>query len=184
VRSPANDAPTVLVACNDASAKVDWTYTQPGDNQSIKLTGTNLCVPPFYASSPHSRSSRSCLDAGSSPHNNGPAKVYTCYPGLAAQHWYFTADQRVALTGGTQCLDLSTSTGAPQTYACTPGNTNQVWAPGPAPTSEPVPPGSSTTSTISTPAPTATGTTTVQYIHPHSAPSQVRAACYMRRSRG
>jgi hypothetical protein len=107
---------------------------------------------------------RSCLDAGTNPHNNGPAKVYTCYPGTAAQHWYFTGDKRIAITGGTQCLDLSTSSGTPQMYACTPGNTNQVWTPGPVP--------STTTTVISTPAPTATGTTTVQYIHPHNAPTK------------
>jgi hypothetical protein len=90
--------------------------------------------------------------------------VYTCYPGTAAQHWYFTGDKRLAITGGTQCLDFSTTSGAPQTYACTPGNTNQVWTPGPVP--------STTTTVISTPAPTATGTTTVQYIHPHNAPTK------------
>jgi hypothetical protein len=41
VHSPANDAPTVLVLCSDASAKVDWTYTQPGDNKVVQLTDTN-----------------------------------------------------------------------------------------------------------------------------------------------
>jgi hypothetical protein len=170
VRSPANDAPTVIVSCSDASAKSDWTYTAPGDNASIQLTGTNLCVVICVLACMYAdRRSRSCLDAGSNPHNNGPAKVYTCYPGLAAQHWYFTADDRIALTGGDQCLDLNDSTGAPQTYQCTIGNTNQVWTPGGTSTS--------TTSTASiTPAPTPTPTV-VQYIHPGNA-DQTRCLSY------
>jgi hypothetical protein len=137
-------------------------------------------IPPPFLPSVHTTPC-SCLDAGTNPHNNGPAKVYTCYPGTAAQHWYFTGDKRLAITGGDQCLDLDTSsTGRPQTYACTPGNTNQVWTPGAVLTSEPpVPPTTTivTSTTLSTtpsttPAPTATGK--VQVLHPHSAPSQVR----------
>jgi hypothetical protein len=159
VLSPANDAPTVIVSCSDASAKSEWTYTAPGDNASIQLTGTNLCAIICSVVCMHADCrSRRCLDAGTNPHNNGPAKVYTCYPGLAAQHWYFTADDRIALTGGDQCLDLNDSTGAPQTYQCTTGNTNQVWTPGSTPTS------TTSTATI-TPAPTPTPTV-VQYIHP------------------
>jgi hypothetical protein len=170
VRSPANDAPTVIVSCSDASAKSDWTYTAPGDNASIQLTGTNLCAIICSVVCMHADCrSRRCLDAGTNPHNNGPAKVYTCYPGLAAQHWYFTADDRIALTGGDQCLDLNDSTGAPQTYQCTTGNTNQVWTPGSTPTT--------TTSTANiTPAPTPTPTV-VQYIHPGNV-DQTRCLSY------
>jgi hypothetical protein len=104
----------------------------------------------------------SCLDAGSNPANNGPAKLYTCYPGLAQQHWYFTADDRLALTGGNQCLDRANGNGAPQTYNCLTGNTNQMWTPDAMPTP----------TTTFTPTPTPTPTT-VQWIHPNSDPSMV-----------
>jgi hypothetical protein len=78
----------------------------------------------------------SCLDAGSNPSNYGPAKVYTCYPGLPQQHWYFTADDHIAITGGTQCLERvgGHGAGAPQTYQCEAGDTSQQWA-----TSNPIP---------------------------------------------
>jgi hypothetical protein len=32
-------------------------------------------------------------------------QTWTSYPGLAAQTWYLTADGRIAITGGNQCLD-------------------------------------------------------------------------------
>jgi hypothetical protein len=109
----------------------------------------------------------SCLDAGTNPQDFSTAKVYTCYPGLAQQHWYFTADDRLALTGGTQCLDLDISLGGKglQTYTCTTGNTHQIWVPAPAPTT--------TSVTTFTPAPMSTPSpTTVQYIHPNGNASQ------------
>lgn len=37
--------------------------------------------------------------------------------------WYLTGDNRIAITGGTQCLDDNGSN--VQQWACTPGNTNQ-----------------------------------------------------------
>ena len=37
--------------------------------------------------------------------------------------WYLTGDNRIAITGGTHCLDEGDN--GPQTYQCTPGNTNQ-----------------------------------------------------------
>jgi hypothetical protein len=45
VSSPANDAVASVYLCTDASAHLDWTFVQPGDNLSLQLTGTNLCVP-------------------------------------------------------------------------------------------------------------------------------------------
>jgi hypothetical protein len=47
---PANDVPTLLAQCEGKSAKMDWTYVQPGDNSVIQLTGTNLCVSPSFYS--------------------------------------------------------------------------------------------------------------------------------------
>jgi hypothetical protein len=46
VRNPANDAPTEIVSCADASAHSDWVFTHPGDNLSVQLAGTNLCAHP------------------------------------------------------------------------------------------------------------------------------------------
>jgi len=65
------------------------------------------------------------LDAGVNPHNNVAMKIWQSYPGATQQTWYYTDDNRIAITGGDQCLDLGDN--GPQTYQCTPGNTNQVW---------------------------------------------------------
>lgn len=58
-------------------------------------------------------------------------KIWTCYSGLAAQTWFYTDDNRVALEGKGQCLDLpsgSLSNGnIVQTWQCSNGNNNQVW---------------------------------------------------------
>ncbi|ORX38866.1 ricin B lectin domain-containing protein [Kockovaella imperatae] len=65
------------------------------------------------------------LDAGENPHNFVPAKVWQSYPGLTQQTWYLTPDNRIAITGGTMCLDEGDN--GPQTYQCTTGDTNQIW---------------------------------------------------------
>jgi hypothetical protein len=39
--------------------------------------------------------------------------------------WYLTGDNRIAITGGTQCLDQGDANVGTQTYQCTTGNTNQ-----------------------------------------------------------
>ena len=43
-----------------------------------------------------------------------------CYAGLAAQTWYFTDDNRIALQGQGQCLDLTSGSKAN-------GNIMQTW---------------------------------------------------------
>ncbi|WVN91065.1 uncharacterized protein L203_106312 [Cryptococcus depauperatus CBS 7841] len=65
------------------------------------------------------------LDAGTGNTNNELLKLWTPYPGLFQQTWYLTDDNRIAITGGNQCLDEAE--GGPQTYQCTSGNANQVW---------------------------------------------------------
>jgi hypothetical protein len=76
VVNPANDVSTQLLPCAGSATSGDktgkfsrWVFI-PGDNLSVRLEGWELC-----------------LDAGSNPANNGPAKVYTCYPGLAQQQY-------------------------------------------------------------------------------------------------
>ncbi|KAF5314651.1 hypothetical protein D9611_007089 [Ephemerocybe angulata] len=72
-----------------------------------------------------------CLDAGSSPTNGTKLKLWDCYDNLPAQSWYFTDDNRIALKDQGFCIDLpdgkQTDGQVLQIWACSTGNTNQVW---------------------------------------------------------
>ncbi|KAK8869443.1 hypothetical protein IAR55_000007 [Kwoniella newhampshirensis] len=108
--------PVVSVPCHQATR---WDIQQ--GSGSILASGTNFA-----------------LDAGSNPGNNGALKIWTSYPGLYQQTWYYTDDQRIAITGGDQCLDEGDN--GVQTYQCTTGNTNQIWyTTQPTPRNDPVP---------------------------------------------
>jgi len=71
------------------------------------------------------------FDAGSSPTSGTQMKIWTSYPGLAAQNWYLTGDNRIALTDSGLCLDLPNGNKAAgqrlQLWKCGTGNNNQVW---------------------------------------------------------
>lgn len=95
-----------LLRVGDCATATRWDIS-PGSG-SVIVSGTNFA-----------------LDAGTNPHNNVPAKVWTSFPGLTQQTWYLTPDNRIAITGGNQCLDEGDN--GPQTYQCTTGNTNQIW---------------------------------------------------------
>jgi hypothetical protein len=105
-----NGTPLVSMDCAQAAG---WDIS-PGSG-SVVLTGTS------YA-----------MDAGSNPGNNGQLKVclalfditrtMSCrnlklthvvdldfVPWSTQQTWYLTADGRIAITGGTQCLDEGTN---------------------------------------------------------------------------
>lgn len=101
-----------------------WWDISPGSG-SILLSGTSMA-----------------LDAGTGTENNEIVKIWQSYPGLFQQtwalaisfstwscgsnfgtSWYLTPDNRIAITGGDQCLDQGDN--GPQTYQCTTGNTNQ-----------------------------------------------------------
>lgn len=84
-----------------------WWDINPGSG-SILLSGTSMA-----------------LDAGTGTENNEIVKIWQSYPGLFQQTWYLTPDNRIAITGGDQCLDQGDN--GPQTYQCTTGNTNQIW---------------------------------------------------------
>ncbi|OWZ34691.1 hypothetical protein C356_05235 [Cryptococcus neoformans c45] len=84
-----------------------WWDINPGSG-SILLSGSTMA-----------------LDAGTGTENNEIVKIWESYPGLFQQTWYLTPDNRIAITGGDQCLDQGDN--GPQTYQCTTGNTNQVW---------------------------------------------------------
>ncbi|KGB75524.1 hypothetical protein I307_00799 [Cryptococcus deuterogattii 99/473] len=98
-----NGVQVVTVNCDQAKT---WDIN-PGSG-SVILHGTNFA-----------------LDAGTGADNNEIVKIWTSYPGLFQQTWFLTGDKRIAITGGNQCLDEGDS--GPQTYQCTPYNTNQVW---------------------------------------------------------
>ncbi|KAG6906510.1 hypothetical protein DXG01_013564 [Tephrocybe rancida] len=72
-----------------------------------------------------------CLDAGNNPGNGVLMKIWQCFPGLPAQTWYYTPDNRIALKDKGLCLDLPGGVhfagNQVQTWKCTDGNTNQVW---------------------------------------------------------
>ncbi|WWD06443.1 hypothetical protein V865_004533 [Kwoniella europaea PYCC6329] len=65
------------------------------------------------------------LDAGTGRDNNEIVKIWTSYPTLFQQTWFLTGDNRIAITGGDQCLDEGDN--GSQTWRCTTGNTNQIW---------------------------------------------------------
>jgi hypothetical protein len=93
-----------------------------------RLTTTNCKDATRWDISPGSGSvlisgSPYALDAGVPQGNNNPAKIWQSYPGSPQQTWYLTADNRIAVAGGNQCLDQGDN--GPQTYQCTTGNTNQ-----------------------------------------------------------
>ena len=98
---PANGVGLITRDCKTATR---WDIS-PGSG-SVIVTGTNFA-----------------LDAGVPQGNNMYAKVWQSYPGSQQQTWFLTADNRIAVTGGNQCLDEGDN--GPQTYQCTNGNTNQ-----------------------------------------------------------
>lgn len=108
----ADGTPVEINTCTANNPAQQWTLTR--GSTAVQLTGTNYC-----------------LDAGSSPGNGVRLKVWTCYAGLAAQTWWYTDDNRVALQGQGLCVDLTDGNKTPgnvlQTWACGDGNTNQVW---------------------------------------------------------
>jgi hypothetical protein len=103
---PAGTAPAngVGLVTSDCGTATKWDIN-PGAG-SVIVSGTNFA-----------------LDAGVPQGNNMYAKVWQSFPGSTQQTWYLTADNRIAVNGGNQCLDQGDN--GPQTYQCTNGNTNQ-----------------------------------------------------------
>ena len=83
------------------------------------------------------------------PADGTQMKIWQCYSGLAAQTWFYTGDDRIALENQGlfmhgleqvlradpmvpgKCLDLTNGSRndgtVMQIWGCTNGNTNQVW---------------------------------------------------------
>ncbi|GLB34535.1 putative G-X-X-X-Q-X-W domain-containing protein [Lyophyllum shimeji] len=112
----ANGTPVQIYDCNGTGAQ-KWRLTR--GNTKVQVAGTNFC-----------------LDAGSAPASGVGLKIWTCYENLAAQSWYYTNDNRVALFNQGQCVDLTngvlTNSNQVQTWQCTDNNTNQIWTGSPA----------------------------------------------------
>ncbi|KAL1708044.1 ricin B lectin domain-containing protein [Schizophyllum commune] len=107
----ANGTPVDIYDCNGTSAQ-QWVLTR--GSTAVRLANTNFC-----------------LDAGSNIGNQVGMKLWQCYSGLAQQTWYYTDDNRIAVQGYGQCLDLTggrlDNGNIVQTWTCTDGNTNQIW---------------------------------------------------------
>lgn len=103
--APGNDVPLTLRACTGTSTDPTkpfyalWDIV-PGNQVGIKLHGTTYC-----------------LDAGLNPTGAmGPAKLYTCFPGVPQQQWYYTDDLHIAVTNLAPCLTYGRN--GVYTYQC------------------------------------------------------------------
>ncbi|EKM78024.1 hypothetical protein AGABI1DRAFT_129805 [Agaricus bisporus var. burnettii JB137-S8] len=76
--------------------------------------------------------SNHCLDAGAAPADGTTMKIWECFDNLPAQDWFYTDDQRFALTNQGFCLDLTngnaTNGNLVQVWGCTDFNANQIWS--------------------------------------------------------
>ncbi|RSH80060.1 hypothetical protein EHS25_007329 [Saitozyma podzolica] len=98
--------------CNNSTAQ-NWNIMR-GQTKFV-LAGTNFC-----------------LDATQqNPPNGIKMKIWECFVDLPQQDWFYTDDNRIALTNQGECLDLTngnlTNFNPLQVWACTTGNTNQIW---------------------------------------------------------
>ncbi|WWC86611.1 uncharacterized protein L201_001488 [Kwoniella dendrophila CBS 6074] len=67
------------------------------------------------------------LDAGTGSQNGEGVKIWQTYPGLFQQTWYLTDDRRIAITGGTQCLDAYNDDSGVHIWQCGASTVNQIW---------------------------------------------------------
>ncbi|KAI5829926.1 ricin B-like lectin [Schizophyllum commune Tattone D] len=108
----ANGSPIEIADCVGTDHQ-NWVLSR--GSTAVKLAGTNFC-----------------LDAGEDIGNGATMKLWQCYEGLAQQTFYYTDDSRIAVEGKGQCLDLTGGIledgNVMQTWACTDGNTNQIWS--------------------------------------------------------
>ncbi|GHJ84849.1 hypothetical protein NliqN6_1251 [Naganishia liquefaciens] len=113
VANPNSGASVTLAACDSDNNQMSSTGQQwvisPGNNQGVQLYGTNLC-----------------LDAQSNPEAGRLVLVYPCI-GTNPQTWYLTPDDRVAITGGNQCLSVAGSNA--ETQRCGPSIDAQAFNP-------------------------------------------------------
>ncbi|KAJ3571080.1 hypothetical protein NP233_g3987 [Leucocoprinus birnbaumii] len=131
-----NGTPVQIYDCNGTPAQ-NWVVA-PGEGH-VQLAGTGFC-----------------LDAGASPANGVGMKIWQCFDNLPAQDWFYTNDDRIALTNQGFCLDLTNGNLANanqvQIWHCTDNDVFQIWT---------TSPGSSINSTTSAVPSTAPVTSTI-----------------------
>ncbi|KDQ31589.1 carbohydrate-binding module family 13 protein [Pleurotus ostreatus PC15] len=107
----ANGTPVQIYDCNGTGAQ-NWLINF--GRTKVRLAGTDFC-----------------LDAGTNPRSGVGMKIWQCYANLPAQDFWYTDDQRIAVTDKGQCLDLTdgrlNNGRQAQTWKCTDFNTNQIW---------------------------------------------------------
>ncbi|GFZ51597.1 hypothetical protein JCM24511_09364 [Saitozyma sp. JCM 24511] len=156
IQAPANDVELYLGAYNITSSFcVPWEI-HPGNNPSVRWSGTKYCAgPPRRAhlnsqtcltrGDPNASSqlfdinkgagavkttgSNFCLDSTTQfPPNGRGLKLWTCYSGLPQQNWYYTGDNHIAITGGTACADVKREDGTTfQVWSCSGTDPQQVF---------------------------------------------------------
>ncbi|WVR09272.1 hypothetical protein IAU60_006337 [Kwoniella sp. DSM 27419] len=109
--TPSSGSQVTLGACNSNNAQMTSTGQQwvisSGNNAGVQLYNTNFC-----------------LDAQDD--TPGGAVIVADCNGSGSQTWYLTGDNRVAITGGTQCLQQGSQV---ETQNCAPGIDEQAWVP-------------------------------------------------------
>ncbi|WWC63737.1 uncharacterized protein I303_106342 [Kwoniella dejecticola CBS 10117] len=112
--TPAENSNVVLGSCNSANSQQtstgqQWIISEGNNANGVQLFGTNFC-----------------LDAQTSPAPGRQVVIATCQQN-PSQIWYLTGDNRVAITGGTQCLSASGSNA--ETQNCAPNVASEAWEP-------------------------------------------------------
>jgi len=88
--------------CNGSAAQV-WAINK--NDTKVQLSGTGFCLDAGSGQSDFSTSTREFFSplifvfTCSAPANNVGMKIWTCYDNLPAQAWYYTEDNRIAVTG-------------------------------------------------------------------------------------
>jgi len=80
--------------CNGTGAQ-NWVL-QPGTTQ-IKVAGHNYCLDAGRGEYMRVIIGALNLKDSLAPTNGTKMKIWTCYPNLPAQTWYYTDDKRIAL---------------------------------------------------------------------------------------
>ncbi|WWC72835.1 uncharacterized protein I206_106799 [Kwoniella pini CBS 10737] len=112
--TPAENSNVILGSCNSANSQQtstgqQWVISSGNNANGVQLFGTSYC-----------------LDAQTDPAAGRQVVISTCKQN-PSQIWYLTADNRIAITGGTQCLSASGSNA--QTQNCGPGIASEAWTP-------------------------------------------------------
>ncbi|KIJ30441.1 carbohydrate-binding module family 13 protein [Sphaerobolus stellatus SS14] len=109
----ANGTPVQVFDCNGSEAQ-KWFVDPDGTHENVILSGGSFC-----------------LDAGSTPGNFVPMKIWQCFNTLPQQTWIRTDDGRIALVNQGLCLDVPNGNlengQVLQTFKCTDNDQNQFF---------------------------------------------------------